>query len=229
MSRNVQTFLVEKTFFVSIEERKAVEKKLLLPGNLPPVITISRQHGCYGAETALELAELLGKGWLVIHREILEAIANDSGVEKQYLSQFDEKTIPWINEVINGFGKESFNDSTFLKYLTKLTNSLANRGRVIIVGRGANFILKEGFHVRLVGSKETRIKNLMQVNKYSKDQATQEVEESDKHRKNYTYKLFGKEIDDPVFYDLMINIDNMKFSEVAKVIFSSTKISSLFK
>src|SRR3989338_7979544 len=103
MIRDVQTFLVEKTFFVSLEENQAINKKLALPKKHPPVITISRQHGCFGAETAVELSKLLGRGWIVIHREILEAISNDSGVEKQYLTQFDEKTIPWIQEVFNGF------------------------------------------------------------------------------------------------------------------------------
>ena len=229
MIRDVQTFLVEKTFFVSLEENQAINKKLALPKKHPPVITISRQHGCFGAETAVELSKLLGRGWIVIHREILEAISNDSGVEKQYLTQFDEKTIPWIQEVFNGFQEESFNDGSFLNHLKKLTKSWAERGRVIIVGRGANFIIKEGFHIRLVASKDVRVKNLMTINKFSRQQAERELELSDRHRKNYTKKLFGQEIDDPLMYDLTINVDSMPFADVAKVIYAAAHTPSLFK
>lgn len=229
MVRNIQTFLVEKTFFVSLEENKATDKKLNIPKKLPSVITISRQHGCYGAETAVELSKLLGQGWIVLHREILEAISSDSGVEKQYLTQFDEKTVPWIEEMFNGFYKENFSDVTFLSYLKKLTKSWATRGKVIIVGRGANFLLSEGFHIRLVASKEHRIKKLMMVNKLTKAQAEKEITLSDEHRKNYTKKLFNRDIDDPLAYDLTINVETLNFTEVARVIHSTAFISAIFQ
>ena len=166
MVRNVQTFLVEKTFFVSLEERKATDLKLSKKSG--SVITISRQHGCYGAEIAIELQKLLDQGWVVFHREILESIAKDTGVEKQYVAEFDERTVQWIDEIIRGFDKQPINDSLYLTHLKKLLNSLANMGKVIIIGRGANFLLREGFHVRLVAPTPIRINNLINRNHYSK-------------------------------------------------------------
>lgn len=228
MIRNIKTFLVEKTFFLSLEQRKAIPEATSSK-TYGPVITISRQHGCYGAETAVELSHFLGRGWVVFHREILEAIAKDSGVEKEYLRQFDEKTIPLIEEIVNGFYKPHLSDTTYLTYLKKFLSSLASRGKVIIVGRGANFILKEGFHVRLVASLPVRIKRLIELNKYSKSEAEQEIEEADRQRRAYIKKLFGVEVDDPLNYDLIINTDDLTFSETAKIIFEATKVSSVFK
>lgn len=229
MIRSVRTFLVEKTFFVSLEERKRAEEKISKPKALNSVITISRQHGCYGAETAIELQKLLGKGWVIFHREILEAIAQNSGVEQKFLEQFDEKTIPLIEEVVNGFTKPYLNDSTYLNHLRKLLLSVAERGKVIIIGRGANFILQDGFNVRLVGSKSLRLENLMEINKYTKKEAEEKLEEADKQRKTYIKKMFGQDVDDPLNYDLVINIKDLNFKETAKLIYEAAQISSIFK
>ena len=229
MIRSVRTFLVEKTFFVSLEERKRAEEKIGKFKALSSVITISRQHGCYGAETALELQKLLGKGWVVFHREILEAIAKNSGLEQKYLEQFDEKTVPFIEEIVNGFIKPSLTDNSYLNPLRKFVSLLAEKGRVIIVGRGANFILKEGFHIRLIAPAQTRINNLVEINKYSKMEAKDELEEADKQRKTYIKKMFGQDADDPLNYDLVINIKDLNFKETAKLIYQASQIISVFK
>lgn len=220
---------MEKTFFVSLEDRKRAEEKISGPKALSSVITISRQHGCYGAETALELQKLLGKGWVIFHREILEAIAQNTGVEQKFLEQFDEKTIPLIEEVVNGFTKPYLNDSTYLNHLRKLLLSVAERGKVIIIGRGANFILQDGFNIRLVGSKSLRLDNLMEINKYTKKEAEEELEEADKQRKTYIKKMFGQDVDDPLNYDLVINIKDLNFKEIAKLIYQAAQIISIFK
>ena len=227
MVRNVQTFLVEKTFFVSLEERKATDLKLSKKSG--SVITISRQHGCYGAEIAIELQKLLDQGWVVFHREILESIAKDTGVEKQYVAEFDERTVQWIDEIIRGFDKQPINDSLYLTHLKKLLNSLANMGKVIIIGRGANFLLREGFHVRLVAPTPIRINNLINRNHYSKNQAEQEIEEADKQRRRYIKNLFNAEVDDPQNYDLTINIKNLTINNAARLIYDAAQISNIFK
>lgn len=229
MIKSVRTFLVEKTFFISLQQRKFAEEKLDSPRKRAFVITMSRQHGCYGAETALELQKLLGRGWVVFHREILEAIAKDSGIEKGYLEQFDYKSISWIEEIINGFNKPHVNEQTYLSYLKKFLTSISEKGKVIVIGRGANFILKDALHIRLVSPLETRVKNLMELNKYTGSEARQALVEADGQRKTYIMKLFGADIDNPINYDLVINTKNLTFKDVAKVIFETTKVSSLFK
>lgn len=229
MLSSVRTFLVEKTFFLSLEEREKTKEKASNPRGFNPIITISRQHGCYGAETALELQKLLGKGWVIFHREILEAIAKNSGVEQKFLEQFDEKTIPLIEEVVNGFTNPYLTDDTYHNHLRKLLVSLSQRGKVIIIGRGANFILKDGFHVRLVGPKSLRVENLMEINKYTRYEAEKELEEGDKQRKTYIKKMFSQDVDDPLNYDLIINIRDLNLKETAKLIYQASQVSSIFK
>lgn len=229
MIKSVRTFLVEKTFFVSLVQRKLTDDNLAVPKKTKLIITLSRQHGCYGAETALELQKILGKGWIVFHREILEAIAKDSGIEKEYLEQFDYKSISWIDELINGFNKPYINERTYLTYLKRFLTSLSEKGKIIVIGRGANFILKDALRVRLVAPLETRVKNLMEINKYTRGEAEKELEEADMQRKTYIKKLFDADIDNPHNYDLIINTKNLSFKEIAKIISETAKVSSLFK
>lgn len=228
MMRNVRTFLVEKTFFLSLDERKSSKEKLDKKG-VNYVITLSRQHGCYGAETAIELQKLLDHGWVVFHREILEEISKDIGVEKQFLNQFDEKNLGWVEQVAEGFNHPYINSETYLRALRKFLSSIAQRGKVIVVGRGANLILKQGFHVRLVAPVETRVKNLMVINKYSRSEAVKEIEEGDKERKEFVRRVFNEDIDNPLNYDLIINIVDLNFKEVAQIIFSASKFTNIFR
>lgn len=228
MIRNVQTFLVEKTFFFNLEDRILLDEKLSAKKFSNEVITLSRQHGCYGAETAIELQKLLDQGWVVFHREILEAIAKNSGVEEQYVEQFDEKTVPLIETIVSGFNK-NITDTSYLNSLKKLFFSLEERGKVIIVGRGANFMLRRGFHIRLVAPKNTRVHNLMEINNYSRAEAEREIEEADMQRKKFIKRMFGAEVDDPLNYDLMINIRDIDFKETARLIYDAAQISSIFK
>lgn len=228
MIRNVKTFLVEKTFFLNLEDRESLEKRLVRNKSASQVITVSRQHGCYGAETAIELQKLLDQGWVIFHREILEAIAQNSGIEQQYIDQFDEKTLPLIDSIVSGFYKPEISDTLYLSHLRKFLFSLADRGKVIIVGRGANFILKQGFHIRLVGPKPLRIKNLMEINKYSHNEAEKEIEEADQQRKKYIKRMFDADVDDPQYYDLVLNIRDLNFKEAARIIYYATQESSIF-
>ena len=230
MIRNVRTFLVEKVFYQSVAQRPYSEEKSKERSEFSPlVITISRQHGCYGAETALALQKLLGSGWIVFHREILEAIAKDSDIEKEYLASFDEKTIPWIEQIVRGFYRPYMNDSAYLNYLKKFLVPLAKIGKVIVIGRGANFILKNGFHVRLVGPISARIKNLMENNKYTSSQAASEIEEADKQRFKFIKNMFGADVDDPLNYDLVVNTKDLNFQEVAKLLYEATKLAKIFQ
>ncbi len=229
MVRDVQTFLVEKTFFVHLEERSFQDERLARDKSLNMVITISRQHGCYGAETAIELQKLLDQGWIVFHKEILEAISKNSGVEQQYIEQFDEKTLPFIDTIVSGFNKPYLTDTSYFNHLRKFLFSLSERGKVIIVGRGANFVLKQGFHVRLIAPKAIRLKNLMDMNNYSRNEAEKEIEESDKHRRNYIKKMFDAEVDDPNNYDLVINMKDLNYKETARLIYDATQISAIFQ
>lgn len=226
--RDIKTFLIEKTVFASITAARNMVNKTM-GKELPPVITISRQHGCYAAEIGGELTKFLGSGWSVFHREIIESMAKDAGVAKEYMEEFDEKTVSLVEEIIESFTRMPINEEEYLSHLRKILFGVAKKGKVIIIGRGANFILKQGFNIRLVAPKDWRSKQLAEIDKISQSKAKEELENSDRQRKQYIQKLFSRDIDDPVAYDLIINTQYLNFKEVAKIIYEAAKIPALFK
>jgi cytidylate kinase len=84
---------------------------------------------------------------------------------------------------------------------------MSELGGVVLLGRGGNFILgpKRGFHVRFVAPHETRVANLMKYREMTRKEAEGLISESDGMRGQLIRKLFRADIDDPVYYDLMVN------------------------
>ncbi len=68
-------------------------------------------------------------------------------------------------------------------------------------------MLKEdqGFHVRVVASMPKRIRNLMEYQQYSYEQAQQELKSADRSRAFFIKNNFKRDINDPKAYDIVVN------------------------
>jgi cytidylate kinase len=98
---------------------------------------------------------------------------------------------------------------------------LAKMGNSVIVGRGANIVtrkLNHGLHVRLVGSLEKRIKHIQDYYKLAREQAEHFIKDEDRGRASYLNRHFGRDIDDPLNYSLVLNTDRVSYDEAAKLI-----------
>ena len=185
------------------EEAKAKEKKEQL---FKPVVTVSRQRGSRGSYLAKRLAQELG--YEMIHRQIIDYIVKDAGVRKRLVESLDERTRSklelWLEGILKG---RYIGEKDYYNYLFRSVWAIAQHGGVVILGRGANFILtlQLGFHLRVVSSLEDRIENLIKYKKMSRLQAKHQIEAGDKERKNFIHSFFNADIDDPRFYDLVIN------------------------
>ena len=92
-------------------------------------------------------------------------------------------------------------------HLLKAIRSISAHSGVIIVGRGANFILSpgEGLHIRVIADINTRIENLIRFQNISKMDAESAVKKADKERSDFIYSNFRRDINDSTAYDLVIN------------------------
>jgi cytidylate kinase len=102
---------------------------------------------------------------------------------------------------------------------------MAQLGGVVLVGRGGNFILgqKRGFHIRVVCPKEKRIANLMKYKKFSLEDATACINQSDTEKQAFARKLFRADNNDPRYYDLIINSEYVDFEELVPGLIESAK------
>ena len=86
-------------------------------------------------------------------------------------------------------------------------------GRIVFVGRASHLLtqsLPGGFHVRLVAGKETRIRRLMELQHVGEGEARSIIERTDLGRRRFVKSHFGRDIDDPHTYDLVINTDRIR-------------------
>jgi cytidylate kinase len=93
----------------------------------------------------------------------------------------------------------------------KVVLAVAEKGRVVIVGRGANFILppEDTFRVRIVAPLELRIQNLMSRYDIPLNEAKRRIRRTETDRRAFVRKHFHADIDDPVNYDLVINAGSL--------------------
>ena len=115
-------------------------------------ITITREYGAGGGEVAGKLAARLG--WELLDRELLHQAAQIEHVPDADLERLDEKTI----SIADRFHLHPPHQK-YLHGLTAAARQAAQRGNVVLVGRGARQLLGEmpdAFHLRLVAPRERR-------------------------------------------------------------------------
>ncbi|MCX7775890.1 MAG: cytidylate kinase family protein [Spirochaetaceae bacterium] len=165
------------------------------------VITISREFASLGEETAHTLAELTG--YEVADKALIESKLKELGLETQKFQRFDERN--------PGFWASlSQQRDEYLHYLTEVVYALATQNKCIIVGRGANAILRGVVHVvsiRLIGTKSTRVERVRKLQNLDARHAMQIIESSDHERGGFYKYFFGVNWSDPAEYDLTINTD----------------------
>ena len=96
----------------------------------------------------------------------------------------------------------------YLKFLQISVDRLWKRGNLIIVGRGAQAILRDHpntLHVRTVAPIETRIRVVMERHEVSSKEAQNMIQKSDKRRAAYLRNNYDIDWDDITLYHFIIN------------------------
>lgn len=108
------------------------------------IITISRQFGSGGRTIGKKVAEKLGIP--CYDQELLEKAAEESGFAKEYIADQGEYT-PSASWFANAFNPRTMDGQTTQDYLwniqRKIILDLAKKGPCVIVGRCADYILKD--------------------------------------------------------------------------------------
>ena len=104
-------------------------------------ITISREPGSGGRVVAKKLAGKLR--FEVFHQEVLHEIARRADVSEKLLETLDERGLTVLEDCISSlvYDRHLWPDE-YLKHLMKVIGVIGEHGRAIIVGRGANFVMR---------------------------------------------------------------------------------------
>ncbi|MDO4557048.1 MAG: cytidylate kinase-like family protein, partial [Lachnospiraceae bacterium] len=156
------------------------------------IITISRQFGSGGRTIAKQLAENLG--YTYYDREIIEQVAKQSGFEEEFIAKHGEYA-PGNSSLIYSFLGRNQQGLSTIDQLWAMQRQLildyAQKGNCVIVGRCADYILKERndvLNVFIHASLPFREKRIVKV--YGETENSPEARILDKDKKraiNYKY------------------------------------------
>ena len=165
-------------------------------------ITVSRKLGTGGTEIAQRLAGQLG--YKLYDTEAIDDAARKMGFLES-VREIDEKAPSFFRRLF------SQKPGIALDRLFSVLYELARQGDAVFLGRGSHLLLQAfdcGLHVRVTGSREKRIQNLMDRG-YSRDAAIKAMEESDRERGAFLRFAFGLDWDRPELYDIVLNMDKL--------------------
>lgn len=198
------------------------------------IITIARQFGSGGREIGEKLSERLGIKYY--DKELISIAAKESGVHPEVFENVDEKAtnslLYSLSMGLYSFGNNfssmnemPINDKLYLLQ-HKIIKQVADEGPCVIVGRCADYVLKDRkdvVNIFIYADLDFRIKRAVEIKDVKPSKAEQVVLKTDKSRANYYNFYSGKKWGLPENYDLCINRSALSAEKAVDVIESYLK------
>ncbi len=163
------------------------------------VITVSRQVGSLGTEIAQTLADRLQYDY--VDKEKIGKALMGLGLPEPELERFDEKKPPF-------WDAWQVQRKKYLHFLEAVIYDFARRGKVVIVGRGGQVLLKDlpgVLHLRVIAPLEVRTRRILNEKKGDEKDVVRLMRRNDRDSEGFIRSFFDTNWDDPGLYDLVIN------------------------
>ena len=183
------------------------------------VVTVSREYGSGGRYVAKLLSEKLGVKFY--DKEIVTKLSEETGLSEEYIEENEQKRgilSTLENDQVTGLSSK---DELFIKE-TELIKKLARKDSCVIVGRCADFILKNNRNVVKVfvySDMEDKIKRATKFYGLNKEKAEKEIKNIDKQRANHYKYYTEREWKEYSNYDICINSDTFGVEKSADIIY----------
>ena len=146
-------------------------------------------------------------------------MAEDADVSRRVVEAFDEKTISEIELVARAvLGDQEMGGFLYARHLARALTAISKLGCAIILGRGANFMLPDALHVRIDASDDVRIRNMMQFENLTHEEAEHKIRHSDRDREHFLMSVYGKERMQNARFDIEICTDRWTPDDAAEII-----------
>ncbi|MGD1030667.1 MAG: cytidylate kinase-like family protein [Opitutaceae bacterium] len=198
------------------------------PQGARPFITLSREV-CAGATTLgrsllpglnSEFCEE-GQEWVLLNKDLLGFALARHDLPEQLARYLPEDKISEIDAAIGEIVGLHPSIWELEQRVAQTIVQLAHLGYFIFAGRAAHLLtqsLPGGFHVRLVAAKKARIERLMEMEGCDSHEAETHIDRTDGARRKFVTSHFGRDIDDPHTYDLVINTDRISPGAAAAMV-----------
>jgi cytidylate kinase len=175
--------------------------------NKKMIITISRTFGSGGHDIGEKLAKKLEIPFY--DKNLLKMMSDKTGISEEGLENADEKLLyQYTDSYSIAFGQDYSTNIYLYKVQKKLIHELAEKSSCVIVGRLADWILRENpdlLRVFVMAPEEFRVSRIMEQEKITEKQAEKLIRQMDKLRRNYYSFFTDGKWDDMENKDIIIN------------------------
>lgn len=195
------------------------------------IITIAREYGSGGHL----LGEMLSKelGIKLYDKEFIHLVAEKSGINEQYIKK-NEQSIPsfWLKCILGKNSEQSLerslsSDDVLFVAESKIIQELAEKGPCIIVGRCADFVLRDYSNlIKVFCYSDLKSACVRCVQEYgvSEEKAESEIKRINHNRIAHYEYYTGEKWGEPHHYNLMINTGSIDLSVACNLIKSITSV-----
>ena len=195
------------------------------------VVTISRHFGAGGHTLGERLCERFDLR--LVDASVVDRLAREARLSPNWLTAMEKEASSTLLSVIStvvsrgifykhpGSPAERDDRQKYIAFLTQIFTALANEGGHVIVGRGAQLILKghpKAVHVLLVADYESRVAFLVGHHKISRSEAVKTIRAREKERAALASRLFEADMDDPSLYQIVLNTSLMPYDWVIETV-----------
>lgn len=213
------------TFMKSLKKDNTPQESraVIAPSQKGVIITIAREHGSSGKQIGKVVAEKLGIPFY--YKEMTALAAQESGLDKEFISDINANSPGLMHDLY-------LSTQVIQQAITaqdKIIRKIADNGSCVIVGRAADYVLREYENVVRVfiyAPKEYRMKRIMKIYGDTKEESKKSIHRSDTARASYYKNITGQDWNNPHNFDLSVNSD-IGIDKCAEVICNYIKVNSI--
>jgi CMP/dCMP kinase len=202
-----------------------------------PVITISRMYGSGGSEVAQRVATSLG--WNLLDNDIVDAIAERSGLTRAEVSAQDERVPSLVERLASALsagspeilppvptGPMETTEERIVAVTKRVIEEALQAGPAVFVGRGAQCLLAEredAMHVFCYAPRTALRRYAMETFKVGPDEADKLVSDQNKQREQYVRRHWNRNWLAHENYHLCVNTAWLGLDGAARLVIDTAR------
>ncbi|QEY34452.1 cytidylate kinase-like family protein [Caproiciproducens galactitolivorans] len=200
-------------------------------------ITIARGYGSGGRRIGQKLADKLNIDF--VDRELLQLASIESGINEALFGQADERVkkslllfknirrSSHLGDVLKPEQNGFTSDENLFNYQAKVLRSLTEKESFVVMGRAADFILKDYpnvLSVNIQASQKFCVKAVMDLMGCSEKEAESRIEKIDRYRAEFYKYYTGRNWNNPENFDLCLNSERLGDDNCIRLIIECAKL-----
>lgn len=169
------------------------------------ILTIAREHGSQGKQIGKLVAEKLGIPFY--YKEMTALAAQEIGFDKEFVSEINRNSPALLRDLY--LSTTPVRDAIIAQ--DRIIRRIADNGSCVIVGRAADYVLREYPDVVTVflhASEAYRIQRIMEMYGDSAEDAAKQMKRADSARAAYYKSISGRTWGEAENYDISLRCEN---------------------